>query len=92
MSRPYPLQTFYYNGDTEDMRRYELGGYHPVHLGDVFPLVNDANRNGGSGDDTEPRYRVSQKLGYGAFATVWLGEDMKENGYVVFDLYYPQAV
>lgn len=37
-------------GDTEDVERYEPGGFHPVHLGDRY--------DGG-------RYRVAHKLGAG---------------------------
>jgi len=44
-----------------------VGGYHPVHLGEV--LIN--------------RYVIVQKLGWGQFSTVWLAKDMKyENTYV----------
>ncbi len=45
----------------EDLDRYRPGGYHPVHLGDVF---ND-------------RYTVVRKLGYGRYSTVWLARDIK---------------
>ena len=45
----------------EDLHRYCLGGYHPVHLGDFF---ND-------------RYTVVRKLGYGQYSTVWLARDTK---------------
>lgn len=45
----------------EDLKRYRVGGYHPVHLGDVF---ND-------------RYVVVRKLGYGQYSTVWLARDIK---------------
>lgn len=48
-----------YIGDTEEVERYEPGGYHPVHLGDFF----------------ENRYRVVHKLGSGGFSTVWLVQD-----------------
>jgi len=40
----------------EEIIKYEPGGYHPVHLGDV---VGDA-------------YRIIHKLGHGGFSTVWL--------------------
>jgi len=39
-------------GDTEDLERYERGGFHPVHLGDRY-------------DDG--RYKVIHKLGAGGF-------------------------
>jgi serine/threonine protein kinase len=45
----------------ENPERYCPGGYHPVHLGDVF-------------DD---RYVVVRKLGYGQYSTVWLARDMR---------------
>ncbi|KAJ9150832.1 SKY1-Protein serine kinase [Pleurostoma richardsiae] len=38
---------------------YHPGGYHPVHLGDIF----------------KDRYRVIRKLGYGEDSTVWLAVD-----------------
>ncbi len=44
----------------EDLRLYCPGGYHPVHLGDLF-------KNG--------RYEVLNKLGFGSFSTVWLARD-----------------
>lgn len=46
-------------GITEHVEKYKPGGYHPVHLGDVF----------------NNRYRVFRKLGFGAFSTVWLSRD-----------------
>jgi serine/threonine protein kinase len=44
----------------ESLSRYQIGGYHPVHLGDVF-------KNG--------RYEIHHKLGWGGFSTVWLAKD-----------------
>ncbi|KAE9405996.1 hypothetical protein BT96DRAFT_987968 [Gymnopus androsaceus JB14] len=44
---------------TEELERYTLVGFHPVHLGDVFSSESAV-------------YRVLQKLGWGSFATVWL--------------------
>ena len=44
----------------EKIIEYEPGGYHPVHLGDVF---GDA-------------YRITHKFGHGGFATVWLARDL----------------
>lgn len=57
------------NDDSEDegIKEYQVGGYHPVHLGEV--LIG--------------RYVIIQKLGWGQFSTVWLAKDMLyENTYV----------
>ncbi|KFY88321.1 hypothetical protein V500_06430 [Pseudogymnoascus sp. VKM F-4518 (FW-2643)] len=43
---------------------YHPGGYHPVHLGDVF---NDG------------QYKVIRKLGEGSFSTVWLARDVRNS-------------
>ena len=50
------------NDDSEDegIKEYQVGGYHPVHLGEV--LIG--------------RYVIVQKLGWGQFSTVWLAKDM----------------
>lgn len=40
---------------------YHPGGYHPVHIQDVF----------------NNRYRVIRKLGYGSYSTVWLTVDQR---------------
>lgn len=40
---------------------YHPGGYHPVHLQDVF----------------NTQYRVIRKLGYGSYSTVWLAIDLR---------------
>lgn len=45
----------------EPVEEYRTGGYHPVHLHDVF--VN--------------RYEVIGKLAFGQFSTVWLASDRK---------------
>ncbi|KAH8912483.1 kinase-like protein [Coniochaeta sp. PMI_546] len=45
---------------------YQPGGYHPVHILDVFAS----------------RYRVIRKLGYGSFSTVWLAIDLLSQRYV----------
>ncbi|KAI5867704.1 kinase-like domain-containing protein [Durotheca rogersii] len=44
----------------EELHDYELGGHHPVHLGDML----------------HQRYRVVHKLGSGGYAIVWLCRDM----------------
>ena len=42
--------------EMERKREYRKGGYHPVHIGELY----------------WNRYRVIQKLGWGYFSTVWL--------------------
>lgn len=51
----------YTESDDEGEDSYGRGGYHRVHINDLF-------NNG--------RYRVEAKLGWGHFSTVWLCEDM----------------
>ncbi|KAL1582020.1 hypothetical protein WHR41_09422 [Cladosporium halotolerans] len=46
--------------DAEPLHRYRAGGYHPLHLGDRLKAG---------------RYEVLHKLGWGGYATVWLGKD-----------------
>jgi serine/threonine-protein kinase SRPK3 len=65
------LDNYYFNGDNvEDMRFYKPGGYHPVHLGDMFATRPNSDK---------PRYRILHKLGFGAFSTVWFAQDMANN-------------
>lgn len=45
----------------EGSAAYRPGGFHPVYIGDIF---ND-------------RYEVLNKIGYGAYSTVWLVRDLK---------------
>lgn len=47
--------------DEETLPHYDPKQFYPVHIGDVF---ND-------------RYRVSGKLGYGAYSTSWLCQDIR---------------
>jgi len=53
-------------GECEDLENYEPGGFHPVHLGDVY----------------DGRYQVAHKLGFGGFSTVWLARDTLTNRWV----------
>lgn len=43
----------------EPVEEYRVGGYHPVHLHDLF----------------KQRYEVIGKLAFGQFSTVWLARD-----------------
>jgi serine/threonine-protein kinase SRPK3 len=47
--------------EVEDDEDYKTGGYHPMKIGDTFAK--------------DSRYRVSCKLGWGQFSTVWLVRD-----------------
>ena len=55
---------------SEDLDQYELGGYHPIRLGDILAS----------------RFEIVHKLGAGAFATVWLARDARENRYVALKI------
>ena len=57
--------------NVEDLEQYKVGGFHPIHIGDTLD----------SG-----RYRVVHKLGFGGFATVWLGRDQDLNRYVALKI------
>ena len=62
-------ETFFDDQDSsedEGMPDYKIGGYHPVHVGEI--LLD--------------RYIIIQKLGWGHFSTVWLTKDLKYNSYV----------
>lgn len=61
--------SFYQDSDSsedEGLPDYKIGGYHPVHVGEVF----------------KNRYVIIQKLGWGHFSTVWLAKDKEYNTYV----------
>lgn len=66
----YYRSKFYGAGvyNCEDLERYEPNGFPPIHLGDLYD----------SG-----RYRISGKLGYGRFATVWLARDLEDERWIV---------
>ncbi|KAI0861052.1 serine protein kinase [Xylaria cubensis] len=55
----------------ERVEDYRPGGYHPVHLGDLF-------NNG--------QYKVARKLGEGSYSTVWLAHDLENNRYVALKI------
>jgi hypothetical protein len=46
---------------SEPLNRYEVGGYHPVNVGEVF----------------NQRYKIVRKLGWGLYSTVWLVQDIR---------------
>ena len=56
-----PLDCSFDYPDIESPRRYQPGGYHPVHLGDIYCR----------------RYKVIHKLGFGTYSTVWLARDLQ---------------
>mmetsp|Transcript_4599 Transcript_4599/g.7005 ORF Transcript_4599/g.7005 Transcript_4599/m.7005 type:complete len:378 (-) Transcript_4599:1550-2683(-) len=62
-------ESFYEDDDSsedEGMPDYKIGGYHPIHVGEI--LLD--------------RYVIIQKLGWGHFSTVWLTKDLRFNSYV----------
>lgn len=62
-------ESFYEDEDSsedEGMPDYKIGGYHPIHVGEI--LLD--------------RYVIIQKLGWGHFSTVWLTKDLRYNSYV----------
>ncbi|PNY25068.1 Uncharacterized protein TCAP_04997 [Tolypocladium capitatum] len=74
---PDQLDLFFYTGNEilyEDLTKYKRYGLHPIRLGDILPqpstCVSDLAK--------KPRYRIMLKLGFGAFATVWLARDLVE--------------
>lgn len=62
MDRPHEMLPLLAEG-VEYLGSYQEGGFHPVHLGDIY--------NG--------RYEVVHKLGHGGFATVWLCLDQRSH-------------
>lgn len=49
--------------DIEEGRgAYQVGGFHPVYIGDLY----------------HGRYEVLSKIGYGIYSTVWLVRDREE--------------
>ncbi|KAL2134831.1 hypothetical protein VTI74DRAFT_10727 [Chaetomium olivicolor] len=56
---------------TENVEGYEIGGYHPTVIGDVF---------------LDGRYEVAHKLGWGTYSTVWLASDRVSDRYVALKI------
>ena len=69
------MDKFAYTGalPDESLHRYTLGGYHPVHLGDVLK---------------DGRYKVMHKLGVGGYSTLWAAKDLSkgENPFVAIKI------
>ncbi|KAL1717689.1 kinase-like domain-containing protein [Schizophyllum commune] len=59
--------------ETEDITFYMPGGYHPVRIGEVFSGING-------------QYRIMHKLGFGAFATVWLAHTVATGAFVALKI------
>jgi len=56
-----PHNFYFLREGFENPHRYQPGGHHPVHLGDIYCK----------------RYRVINKLGFGTYSTVWLAQDLQ---------------
>ena len=60
-AKPLSVRDFHFAGPgLESPDRYRPGGYHPVHVGDVY----------------HERYRILNELGYGTYSTVWFARDL----------------
>lgn len=57
-------------GHEESFQEYQVGGYHPVKVGDVYYSAN-----------TNLNYQVLFKLGWGHFSTVWLCKCLELDSY-----------
>ena len=58
------------SSEDEGLPDYKIGGYHPVHVGEIFL----------------DRYIIIQKLGWGHFSTVWLTKDLKFDTFVALKI------
>ncbi|KAE9364021.1 kinase-like protein [Stipitochalara longipes BDJ] len=56
--------------DVEDIELYAPGGFHPVHMGEIY----------------HNRYKILHKLGCGGFSTVWLARDVLLSRYVALKI------
>ncbi|KAH7905982.1 kinase-like domain-containing protein [Hygrophoropsis aurantiaca] len=59
----------------ESVDFYRKGGFHPVHIGDII----------------HEQYEVVNKLGYGAYATVWLVKDVRSGRYASLKILAAEA-
>jgi serine/threonine protein kinase len=60
----------------ETLELYQPGGYHPIMVGDVL----------------HDRYHIADKLGFGAYSTVWLARDTRLNRYVTLKVSIADSV
>jgi serine/threonine protein kinase len=60
MSPERSPQLFTQYPSVEPIAYYRTGGFHPIHIDDIL----------------QNRYRIVNKLGYGAYGTVWLVDDL----------------
>eukprot|EP01022_Parablepharisma_sp_SALTPOND_P028703 TRINITY_DN71496_c0_g1_i1.p1 TRINITY_DN71496_c0_g1~~TRINITY_DN71496_c0_g1_i1.p1 ORF type:complete len:505 (-),score=21.58 TRINITY_DN71496_c0_g1_i1:93-1508(-) len=58
------------DAESESIGEYKVGGYHPVHIGEIFGN----------------RYLVMQRLGWGHFSTVWLCQDLMTHSFVALKI------
>ncbi|KZT32279.1 putative srpk, partial [Sistotremastrum suecicum HHB10207 ss-3] len=68
---------FWWEFSTERLSSYKPGGFHPVHIGDLFSKIQATGR---------PRYKILAKLGTGSYSTVWLATDMLINRLVALKI------
>ena len=61
------------NAECEDLENYQVGGLHPVNIGDDF-------------EDGKFTYTIVHKLGFGASSTVWLARDHLRQKYVAMKI------
>lgn len=54
---------------------YHPGGFHPVYIGDLYA----------------DRYKILEKIGYGAYSTVWLVQDLKAYVSISSSVFYVDA-
>ncbi|KAG8996142.1 hypothetical protein FRB90_012821 [Tulasnella sp. 427] len=59
----------------EDPQMYRPGGYHPVQIGELY----------------HDRYRITRKLGWDQYSTVWLAQDLRSSRYVAIKILQSQA-
>ncbi|KAK5991359.1 SRSF protein kinase 3 [Cladobotryum mycophilum] len=80
--QPIPnAQGAFIRGDREaieDFQRYNKGGYHPVHLGDML--------------GPKKEYMVVHKLGFGGFGTVWLCRNHDQKKWVAIKIMTADAI